>query len=232
MTATVNTNYGLESIPLGHYPPLSGDTSNNAALSASSIWSGVNNANFAASPQPDFFRMLMTMLNPDLMSCIMFSNTLNDFDKFLLNPFTFNTRFNTKTNLPALKNVYNPELANSLANIANQNAARTDTVGKCYKTVKDTLKRANLNNGEIAGGSAFQADGILSKHKNFKEVAVSRGDLKNLPAGCVVVWQASAGHPHGHIAVTLGDGKEASDHIQNIAVRNADFSVFVPVKKN
>ena len=36
---------------------------------------------------------------------------------------------------------------------------------------------------------------------------------------------------YGHIYVTLGNGKEASDCIRNMKYRTNEYSVFVPVKK-
>ncbi|HNW26778.1 MAG TPA: hypothetical protein PKI94_08335 [Candidatus Gastranaerophilaceae bacterium] len=141
------------------------------------------------------------------------------------------TNFNTNTNLPALKSVYNAELGNTFANIANKNARSTGTIGKCLKGVRLALDWAGLHKGGSMGASAYQAVGNLSNNKNFKQVQVSRNDLKNLPAGCIIVWNRTSKNPHGHIAVTLGNGKEASDHVQNLITNmNASFTVFAPTK--
>lgn len=212
---TIQRSYGFENIAM---TPLNG------VSDPASIFSN------PASLPPDLFNLFLLGKDSDLMSYLMFSNTMSDFDKFLLNPIGYNEHFNTKTNLPSLKNVYDEDLGNSLANIANKNAKQMNTVGYCARGTNRALEQAGLTNGETRVASAFQADGLLSKHKNFKEVKVSKDELKNLPAGCVIVWQASAGHKHGHIAVTLGNGKEASDHVQNLVIRNAQFSVFVPKK--
>lgn len=176
----------------------------------------------------------LPFLNPCQMN---FINDLMLFDLFLKNqmpPFMMNTFFtnnyNTKTDLKALKDVYNPDLANKLANIAEKNAYKTNTVGWCARGTNDALEMAGLSKGETRVASAYQAEDKLRNHKNFREVAVSREDLAKLPAGCVIVWQASPGRPHGHIAVTLGDGREASDHVQSLRTdRPAAYSVFVPV---
>jgi hypothetical protein len=45
-------------------------------------------------------------------------------------------------------------------------------------------------------------------------VSVSSSDLASLPRGAVVVWGRSGAKPYGHVSVALGDGREASDHIQ------------------
>jgi len=181
--------------------------SNNSALPALSMY------------QTDFFANLS-----------LFDMYLNCQMPMLMQNQLFTNFYNTKTDLKALKDVYNPDLANKLANIAEKNAYRTNTIGRCAGGTNDALEKAGLANGETRVASAYQADAKLRNHKNFKQVAVSREDLSKLPAGCVIVWQASPGRPHGHIAVTLGEGREASDHVQNIKTdRPAAFSVFVPV---
>lgn len=168
-----------------------------------------------------------------------FMSTMNLFNMFMMGSMPkawqgqmFNKDFNTRTNLPALKNVYDADTCNKLANIAEKNALRTNTVKWCYHGVKDSLSKAGLNNGEITGGSAYQARGVLSNHNKFTPVTVDKKDLKNLPAGCVIVWNPFTDrkgkyHKDGHIAITLGDGREASDHVQNLVIGET-YSVFVP----
>lgn len=66
--------------------------------------------------------------------------------------------------------------------------------------------------------------------EHFREVSVSRDELSSLPAGAIVVWEASPGHEHGHISIALGDGRESSDHITSqMTSRDANFHVFIPV---
>lgn len=146
----------------------------------------------------------------------------------------FNQHFNTDTNLPSLKQAkYSSEMGEKLANIACKNAERTGTIGRCYHGVKDSLKLAGLNHGEMTGGSAWQAADSLKNHKNFNKVGVQRDQLKSLPAGCIIVWDPFTDrkgkyHEHGHIAVTLGNGKEASDHVQNLLTSGDKYTVYVP----
>lgn len=157
------------------------------------------------------------------------------FDKFLQNPSSvqyreklFTENYNTKTDMAELKG-YNPTYANALANIAEKNAKRTNGIGRCFRGVRESLEAAGLSKGEIRGQSAYQAADMLAEHNNFREVkGLSKEQLKALPAGCVMVWDKSRGHEHGHIAVTLGNGKEASDHVQKVCQRDADFRVFIP----
>lgn len=144
---------------------------------------------------------------------------------------TITTNFNTNTSLASLKNVYSAEMGNTFANIAHKNARSIGTTGWCLRGVQKALERAGLHRGGSMGASAYQAVGNLSNNKNFKQVQVTRNDLKDLPAGCIIVWAKTSKNPHGHIAVTLGNGKEASDHVQSLITnRNASFSVYAPVK--
>lgn len=192
------------------------------------------------SVMPDFFNSFggtnfSPVFNGDFMS------TFNMFNAYLCNQMPlawqnqfFTSKFNTTSNLPQLKNVYNPSLGNKLANIANRNASEMNSRHSCLKGVRTALNQMSLVNGKM-GGSAYQAAQILSNHKNFKEVQVDTKDLKNLPAGCVIVWDRNyvgtkTSDIHGHIAVTLGDGREASDHVANKTyILNSNHRVFVPV---
>ena len=71
----------------------------------------------------------------------------------------------------------------------------------------------------------------LARHSGFKEVSVSGSALRKLPAGAIVVWGKTARSPHGHISIALGDGREASDHIdiQRLSLRgDSRPRVFLP----
>ena len=139
----------------------------------------------------------------------------------------------TTTSLAQLKNIYNPQKGKDLANVAYSNAASRNTRGYCLKGVRTSLEKAGLYDTSKRVMSAYQAVGILSNNKNFKKVNVSSDNLRNLPAGCVVVWDRCAGHPHGHITVTLGDNKSASDHLESkVAQMHTNFCVFVPTNNH
>ena len=54
-------------------------------------------------------------------------------------------------------------------------------------------------------------------------------DLPKLPPGAVVVWNKGPGHPHGHISISLGGGREASDKIRKqITNYGTSVRVFLP----
>ena len=114
--------------------------------------------------------------------------------------------------------------------------------GYCSRHVSNGLQRTGLGNERMA--SAHMMDTALDGNKNFKRIQVnSLAELKALPAGCIIVYEANAswnnglrtGHynaTHGHIEVTLGDGTAASDGITR-NMRYADpsqMSVFIPVE--
>lgn len=151
-----------------------------------------------------------------------------------------NVHFNTEVskNLVALKDAhYSPEVGNTLAQIANDNARETSTFGWCLKGVRTAMEKAGVSNGGAGslGGAACDAPDKLAENSNFRQVNVSREDLINLPAGCVIIWDKGEGHEYGHITTTLGNGQSASDHIEDLArtisTHPQAFAVFVPVAK-
>lgn len=201
------------------------------SMNYNSLFSGNFNSNFN-SAMPMFPMGNSNFFANSLFNMPMF-NVFNN--RFKTN--TFKTDFDTKTDLPALKNVYNPEISNKLAKIASETASKKNTIGLCYGGVKDSLLKAGLTKTRLGEDHAYLAKGILKNYKNFKEIDVAKEDLKKLPAGCVIVWQPYWGkdkenkdifHKDGHIAITLGNGREASDHEQGLLIGKR-YSVFVPV---
>lgn len=115
-----------------------------------------------------------------------------------------------------------------LATKAQSEAQRMRSFGRCYEGVANALSRVGV---EVWGLSAYMAAPQLAKHPQFREARVSAKELKNLPAGAVVVWGKTAASPHGHISVALGDGREASDHIETQMTHlrgYQNFRVFLP----
>jgi len=137
---------------------------------------------------------------------------------------------NTKTNLPQFNKdlKYNEEKANNLANDVKNNAESQST-GYCAKYVSDAISRTGLG---IISGHAYQCADSLRSDSNFKEIKVAGEDLKALPAGFVIVYdRGAAGYSadYGHVEVTLGDGRAASDFVNNDIKASDKVSVFVPV---
>lgn len=119
----------------------------------------------------------------------------------------------------------------ALAKDAEKNA--NGPGGWCFKWVRQALERAGVKG--VGGASAYMAADQLAKNPKFREIKVSPKDLPKLPAGAVVVWDrggsgaSSAGRTHGHISISLGDGREVSDKVrQQTTSMGSNVRVFLP----
>ncbi len=117
-----------------------------------------------------------------------------------------------------------------LAQAAEATANAMGSTGWCYKGVSQSV--GNALGVPLTGGSAYMAaDQLAGMPDKFQEVEVSPENLTELPPGAIVVWGKTSASPHGHISVALGDGREASDHVQNqiTSLRGAsNYRVFLP----
>lgn len=118
------------------------------------------------------------------------------------------------------------------ADNAEKTAKARNTVGSCYEFAANAI---DASYGKfLTGYSAFEAIDQLKNRPDFKEYILHERDyymLKNLPAGAIVVWERSSEHPHGHISIALGDGREASDHIANqLTNYGTKPHVFIPTE--
>lgn len=119
----------------------------------------------------------------------------------------------------------NPSNAgNTLARAAVEQARG----GQDLDRVALALEEAGL--GTLQGRQPWQAAGQLAENPRFREVGgLAPAQLRDLPAGQVVVWDRSQGDPRGHIAVTTGDGREASDRVRPLMTGyGSDYRVFSP----
>jgi peptidoglycan hydrolase-like protein with peptidoglycan-binding domain len=99
---------------------------------------------------------------------------------------------------------------NKFGDAAERSARQLNSVGSCALGVNNALAAVGVG----GRGHAYQKAEMLARDPHFREVNLSAGDLPNLPRGAVIVWGRSGAKPYGHVAVALGDGREASDHIQ------------------
>ncbi|MBN9420497.1 MAG: hypothetical protein J0I12_33945 [Candidatus Eremiobacteraeota bacterium] len=110
-----------------------------------------------------------------------------------------------------------------------QRIAASGIAGKgrnCYRGVKYAMARQGVN---LSGVPAYTAAGQLARNGNFRETRVSRDQLTRLPAGATVVWAPHGKHKNGHVAIALGNGREASDVLRNqITNYGSSFRVFLP----
>lgn len=115
-----------------------------------------------------------------------------------------------------------------LARHAREHATRSPGDGRhCWKWVADDLDRSGIH---LTGMDAWMAADQLARRKEFREMkGIAAGDLPDLPAGAIVVWDRGPGHESGHVSVALGDGREASDVIRpQITAYGTRFRVFLP----
>ena len=172
-------------------------------------------------PQIDF-GMLIDMYNTTIQNC---KNQFNQFQQMF-----FNSNFNWNTTPTAsLSDVnYDANAAKKLAQNATSHAgARSQK--RCAEFVSDAIEASGIS---ITRGHAYQMENNLRNNPNFKEVKVSQNELASLPAGCILVYpRGSAGYSsqYGHIEITLGDGKAASDFVNTNPKYSSDMKVFVPV---
>jgi len=118
-----------------------------------------------------------------------------------------------------------------LAQIARVTGGANGTRGKCLKGVNDTLQRAY--GFRLSYPSAYMAkqslDKMTDRFVNVTHQYQPASKLSQLPPGAIVVWDKKPGHPHGHISISLGNGQEASDHIQKqITGYGSSYTVYMP----
>jgi len=132
--------------------------------------------------------------------------------------------------------IYGPYLGatnagSRLSQIALVTAYQENSCGKCLKGVNDTLQQAY--GFRLSYPSAYMAkqslDRMGDKFQNVTCQYQPASKLKSLPPGAIVVWDRNSSHPHGHISIALGNGQEASDHIQSqITGYGSSYVVYMP----
>lgn len=122
---------------------------------------------------------------------------------------------------------FGPKAAH-LAQVARGVASRMNTRGWCARGVFDSLQAAGLKIPR--SGSAYMAANTLARDPRFREVHLTDAQIHKLPAGAIIVSGPYniPGNPHGHIAITLGNGREASDHLGPVSTLGTQ-RVFIPV---
>lgn len=128
---------------------------------------------------------------------------------------------------------YNATAGEKLAKIA-MDRRQTDRwsnikgTGKCATYTKEAIEAAGM--GSYVMGDGYQMTSILSKNKNFKQISPNGIDVKDLPAGCVLVYGKGVSGYHkqyGHTEITTGDGRGVSQAITyNVRKPSA---IFIPV---
>lgn len=108
--------------------------------------------------------------------------------------------------------------------------AESGVAGSGHNCKRGVRMAFEKNGMTLNGVSAYMASDQLAKNKNFHEAkGLSREDLRSLPPGATVVWNKGKGHPHGHISIAMGNGREASDVMRNqITNYPSSYRVFLP----
>lgn len=134
----------------------------------------------------------------------------------------------------------------------NPKTGAIPSVGFCMGGVRTALDSIGIQLRAPGGGyiqSAKDADEAIMRQygDRFQKMELDPNDpnfasrMRSLPAGAIVVWEANpdpsthsrgGGFKHGHISVALGNGYEASDHIQpqitNANGRYGRPTIFIP----
>lgn len=148
---------------------------------------------------------------------------------------------------------YNAEAGQKLLKNAEKVEKNMSGTGRCLAGVRGALAETYSNGDNHSTlrysgnyGSAYKfADVLRGKDENLKEISdnfieieCTPEDVKNLPAGAVVVFGANNSKPHGHICIMDGNGHQYSDwtdeynesyYQKNFFDKGSSLSVFLPV---
>lgn len=110
------------------------------------------------------------------------------------------------------------DFALRIAEDAKEVALRMRTSGYCFRGVKRSLLE---NNVKLYGRSAYMAKEQLERDGRFEKILTTDNLTSHgLLPGDVIVhpkgYKPGRKKPDGHIAVYLGNGREASDHLTNL----------------
>ena len=122
---------------------------------------------------------------------------------------------------------YNANAGERLARYALSHKARSFT-GNCAKYVKNAIQACGL--GAYKSGHGYQMAGILRKNSHFKEISPNSVNVKDLPAGCIIVFDRGMykySDDYGHVEITTGDGRGVSDGVTTDLRKPS--AIFVPV---
>lgn|GEM_PF-5772077 len=100
----------------------------------------------------------------------------------------------------------------------------------CAASVSKVLRETM---GIETSGHAYQLADQLAQSDQLVEIRVPREEIKELPAGAIVCWdKTNTGNRwtdrYGHVAITAGNGKEASWKLRDQLILSSEARVFVP----
>lgn len=115
--------------------------------------------------------------------------------------------------------------------IKGKTKSSSDSTSNCCRFVKRALEDIALMPYQWVNACDMKAK--FRADKNFGEIDLNKiKDATKLPAGCILVYDKNDGYSseYGHIAVTLGDGRTASDLIE-INPKKTPSAAFYPLAK-
>ena len=117
-------------------------------------------------------------------------------------------------------------IGEAIANTAEKIAKQMDNEDRCYEGVARTLQKFGV---VLYGKSAYKAASQLKRNPKFQEIKVKKNELKELPAGAIVVWDRGKKHKDGHISIASGDGHQFSSKVRDqITNYGTKHRVFIP----
>lgn len=133
---------------------------------------------------------------------------------------------------------YNQKSGEALAQRALDGLPAKTSEPLCAKYVKEAVRDTGL--GPYINGNGEYCKYIFRANPNFKEVHLKADELAELPAGCIIVYDAyepctdKKGKTKkicedGHVLITLGNGKGCSDRIEDDILKSDRLYTFIPV---
>ena len=198
---------------------------------------------------------MFNFFNPFMSSCVAQFNLLNYFpvinsfrpcsfydnlyqNNYYSNVYQNNNRINSVFTQNAPKS-YNSTKGEILyRNSINYLPSKPLNPPMCARYVKNTVVRSGLGNYVLGNGE--QSKYMFRTNLNFREIKVPGNELKNLPKGTVVVYdandiikdpQGNIGQigEDGHVLFTHGDGTGSSDRLEPYIPISDNAHVFIPV---
>ena len=121
---------------------------------------------------------------------------------------------------------YNSSAGEKLTRYALSHATKSS--GQCARFVKKAIENTGL--GRYESGHAYQMPSILRSNPHVKEVSPSSVNVKDLPAGYIIILDRGMydySNKYGHVEITTGDGRGVSDGITKKLQQPS--AIFVPV---
>ena len=132
-----------------------------------------------------------------------------------------------------INRVKNDSSVETLNKEETENISRIKINGIEYNAQKGQALADRILAGlpEYINGNGEYCKYILRTNPNFKETKIKGDNLKNLPAGCIIVYDKydSGYGKDGHVEITLGDGRACSDVITEKIEESKHAYVFIPV---